>query len=208
MQSMTRGTKPITKNIRVIDAAGNEYEATYPKRAKGLAKNGRARFIDENTLCLACPPNDYLEDKSMNNMLDKVLEDAFEHGNGPRPAEATTPEPKVEMSLEWVMARTDAIINDNAHIDAIKTLTVLESDGGLGSRAHAICGVVEAHEATNQQTLRFLEKMYDDLKPQSEKVDRTDVDRAAMLSNIDLTALAENLESEHVVDIVKAITGK
>ena len=66
-----KGEKPITKNIRVIDAAGNEYEATYPKRAKGLAKNGRARFIDEHTLCLACPPNkshdDYLEDKSMNN---------------------------------------------------------------------------------------------------------------------------------------------
>ena len=61
------GRTPITKNIRVVDAAGNEYEATYPKRAKGLVKNGRARFIDENTLCLACPPNDYLEDKSMNN---------------------------------------------------------------------------------------------------------------------------------------------
>ena len=66
-KSMTRGKTPITKNIRVIDAAGNEYEATYPKRAKGLVKNGRAIFIDEHTLCLDCPPNDCLEDKSMNN---------------------------------------------------------------------------------------------------------------------------------------------
>ncbi len=47
---------PIEKNIRVVDEQGNEYEATYPKRAKGLVKNGRARFIDENTICLACPP--------------------------------------------------------------------------------------------------------------------------------------------------------
>ena len=47
---------PIEKNIRVVDEQGNEYEATYPQRAKGLVKNGRARFINENTICLACPP--------------------------------------------------------------------------------------------------------------------------------------------------------
>ena len=56
---------PIEKNIIVVDEQGNEYEATYPKRAKGLVKNGRARFIDENTICLACPPNIELEDKTM-----------------------------------------------------------------------------------------------------------------------------------------------
>ena len=51
-----KGMTPIEKNIRVVDEQGNEYEATYPKRAKGLIKNGRARFVDENTICLACPP--------------------------------------------------------------------------------------------------------------------------------------------------------
>ena len=56
---------PIEKNIVVVDEQGNEYEATYPKRAKGLVKNGRARFINENTICLACPPNVELEDKIM-----------------------------------------------------------------------------------------------------------------------------------------------
>ena len=56
---------PIEKNIIVVDEQGNEYEATYPKRAKGLVKNGRARFIDENTICLACPPDTELEDKNM-----------------------------------------------------------------------------------------------------------------------------------------------
>jgi len=53
------------KNIIVVDETGKEYEATYPKRAKGLVKNGRARFIDEHTICLACPPNTELEDKNM-----------------------------------------------------------------------------------------------------------------------------------------------
>lgn len=61
--------KPIIKNIRVVDEQGNEYEATYPKRAKGLVKNGRARFINDNVICLACPPNDnkILEDYIMND---------------------------------------------------------------------------------------------------------------------------------------------
>ena len=39
------------------------------KRAKGLVKNGRARFINENTICLACPPKEYLEDNKMENKL-------------------------------------------------------------------------------------------------------------------------------------------
>lgn len=47
---------PMTKNVEVVDEQCNVYGATYPKRAKGLVKNGRARFVDENRICLACPP--------------------------------------------------------------------------------------------------------------------------------------------------------
>ena len=40
---------PITKNgselIRVFDVHGNELEATYPKRAKGLVRKGRAQWL-------------------------------------------------------------------------------------------------------------------------------------------------------------------
>lgn len=56
------------KNIAVIDEQGNRYEATYPKRAKGLVKNGRARFVDEKTICLACPPYKS-EDKIMSENM-------------------------------------------------------------------------------------------------------------------------------------------
>ena len=45
------------KTVQVVDEAGIRYEATWERRARGLVKNGRARFIDENTICLACPPN-------------------------------------------------------------------------------------------------------------------------------------------------------
>ena len=77
---------PIEKNIIVVDEQGNEYEATYPKRAKGLVKNGRARFIDENTICLACPPNTELEDKNMskitlNEAWDRIVATQNQLGN-------------------------------------------------------------------------------------------------------------------------------
>ena len=67
-----KGVTPIEKNIIVVDEQGNEYEATYPKRAKGLVKNGRARFVDENKICLACPPDKILEEEKMSNNINKT----------------------------------------------------------------------------------------------------------------------------------------
>lgn len=70
-----KGATPIEKNIIVVDEQGNEYGATYPKRAKGLVKNGRARFVNENQICLACPPAEILEetDMSENKLTKKEL---------------------------------------------------------------------------------------------------------------------------------------
>ena len=67
-----KGATPIEKNVIVVDEQGNEYEATYPKRAKGLVKNGRARFVDENKICLACPPDKILEEECMSNNINKI----------------------------------------------------------------------------------------------------------------------------------------
>ena len=55
----------------VVDEQGNEYEATYPKRAKGLVKNGRARFVGENKICLVCPPDKPMEEDYMSNNINK-----------------------------------------------------------------------------------------------------------------------------------------
>ena len=70
---------PIEKNVRIFDEQGNEYEATYPKRAKGLVKNGRARFVEENAICLACPPDKIMEEKTMEN-TDKNIADKIADG--------------------------------------------------------------------------------------------------------------------------------
>lgn len=44
------------KNVTVLDMQGNMIGTTYPKRAKGLVKSGRACFVDGETVQLACPP--------------------------------------------------------------------------------------------------------------------------------------------------------
>lgn len=78
---MTKGMIPIEKSVGVVDEQGNRLEPTYPKRAKGLVKKGRARYIDVNTICLiACPPyterEDHIMDKSIpvdvQNINEKV----------------------------------------------------------------------------------------------------------------------------------------
>ena len=61
---------PIEKNIIVVDEQGNTLEATYPKRAKGLVKKGRARFISESMICLACPPRK-TEENEMSDTKNK-----------------------------------------------------------------------------------------------------------------------------------------
>ena len=66
------GVTPIEKNIRVLDELGNEYEATWLKRAKGLVKHGRARFINETTICLCVPP--MMNQSEENNMSEHNME--------------------------------------------------------------------------------------------------------------------------------------
>ena len=66
-----KGASPIAKNVIVVDENGNQYEATYPKRARNLVKNGRARYIDDNKICLACPPSIELEEDEMSKKKKK-----------------------------------------------------------------------------------------------------------------------------------------
>ncbi len=144
-----KGRIPIEKNILVVDEKGNEYEATYPKRAKGLVKKGRARFISENMICLACPPNE-LEDNDMQNnekhtdtgkfTMDYVLE-----------------------QIEKIAQQTDYLTKT---VDKLGEISVENgaNNAAVSAKAEALTAVVQNRETTNQQLLRFYEKMYDDLK--------------------------------------------
>jgi len=156
---------PIEKNIIVVDEQGNEYEATYPKRARGLVKHGRARFIGENTICLAyhpnepagtsgtpmCPPNIDLEDEPM--------------------SEDNTP----ALTMAYVLQKLDQLANDTPYLqEAIAALKDLKSDpafadnpagdnAGAG-KANALSQIVKCRETTNQQFIALYAQMYQDLK--------------------------------------------
>ncbi|MBQ3157876.1 MAG: hypothetical protein IJB81_13325 [Clostridia bacterium] len=138
------------KNIAVVDEAGNVYEPTWPKRAKGLVKHGRARFVDENRICLTCPP-DITEETQMSN-----------------------PSIFGEMTAADILNRINNIINQTSYItSAFESLTMM-GDGDSGdcgapgnimgkAKAEAVAEVIRVRESTNQQILRLYEKMYDDL---------------------------------------------
>lgn len=58
-----KGEIPIEKNIIVTDESGNTLTSTYPKRAKGLIKKGRAEQVSDNEIRLiGCSVTPYLED--------------------------------------------------------------------------------------------------------------------------------------------------
>ena len=153
------GATPIEKNVIVVDEQGNEYEATYPKRAKGLVKNGRARFVAENKICLACPPNENLEDNKMSENLITNVEQNANNNNQ-------------EITAKYILEQIEKIRSDSKYIyDALEklegvALSATAGDIGAQAKAQAIETVVQCRETTNQQMLKFYEKLYDDLMTQ------------------------------------------
>lgn len=63
------------KNVTILDMLGNIIGTTYPKRAKGLVKSGRAYLVDGETVQLVCPPEQSIqkqqEDIAMNIEIEK-----------------------------------------------------------------------------------------------------------------------------------------
>ena len=149
------------KNIEVVDEAGNVYEPTWPKRAKGLVKHGRARFVNENKICLACPPDDEMEDKPMSN-VERIFG---------------------EMTVADILTRVNNIVNQTSYITSAMEALQAMGDGDSGemnapgnvmgeAKAEGIAAVVQSRETTNQQILRLYEKMYDDMIRLSKQEDQ------------------------------------
>lgn len=165
---------PIEKNVIVVDENGNEYEATYSKRAKGLVKNGRARFIEENKICLLCPPEIEMEDNKMSENIN-VNENVEVN------SEAVLNEANEKMSIGYILGQIEKIQSETQYLqDCIKGLETMQVtqaqvpgapvDIAGEQKAKSLGQIVASREATNQQLIAFYEKMYDDLKPKEESV--------------------------------------
>ena len=135
----------MTKNVIVVDEQGNQYEATYPRRAEGLVKNGRARFVDDThtKICLACPPNENLEDKKMS---ENTITTAVETEN-------------TEITAKYFLDQIEKIRQDTQHLyDAISRLNGADSE--TTEHAKALANIVKCRETTNQQMIDFYTKAY------------------------------------------------
>ncbi len=160
------------KKIAVVDESGRCYEATYLKRAKGLVKHGRARFIDENTICLACPPDNlkYTEDNSMTNTENINVN--LETGEVIIPESEACANKKytLEYFLERIEKISEAYSGGTEYI--VNAIAGIESEGtpcgGSGEEvAKAAADAVRYRETTVQKTLDFYFRMVDELKPKT-----------------------------------------
>lgn len=140
----------MNKCIAVVDSTGKTYAPTYPKRAKGLVKHGRARFVDENTLCLTCPPDMKTEEaRSMNSIFGELtVADILSHINS------------ISTQIRYIYDACEAL-SDMGTGDSGEP----GSPGNMmgASKADALAEVVRSRETTNQHILRIYEKIYDDL---------------------------------------------
>ena len=157
-----KGMIPIEKNIVVVDKYGTEYESTWLKRANGLVKKGRARWLDEQTICLACPP-ERTEDNNMENM-SQADASAARIANTEVTKQADS---KLGgLTIESLLNRMDAIRKEMLFMnELLSTMEAITNQGGeddAGHIAQATSQAFIARETTCQQQLRFLERIYSD----------------------------------------------
>ncbi len=140
------------KNVFVVDEFGHEYEATYPKRAKGLVKSGRARFVDTNRICLLRPPKQNLEDKHMEQNTSaltarEIFDQIVQLQNDLKNIRETT-----EL-IQTIRDTNQSNGNDSVELDS--QVVAAKIDG--------LVEVFQSREGTYQQMLDVYEKMYEGL---------------------------------------------
>ncbi len=132
------------RTVLVSDESGKEYEPTFEKRARGLCKKGRARWIGENRICLAVPPDhDFRKDADM--------------------AELESAKKTPALTAEYLLAQIEKIGEEPAYIGE----AIAKIDNSAPEKSHAIAAVVEARETTNRALLDFYRQIYNDLNKEA-----------------------------------------
>lgn len=124
--------------------------------------------MNENTICLACPP-DIMEDIKMSDKINEKTV-AADISSESKSSEAT------KYSKEYILSQIEKLMADSRHISS--ALEVLSSTahgasnepltpGDISGKARfdAIADVVKCRESTIQQALTFYKKVYDEIKP-------------------------------------------
>ena len=182
------------KNVAVIDEQGHSYGATYPKRAKGLVKNGRARFVDENTICLACPPNEILEDNNMsentNNNVVLTEKEIFD---------------QIVLLQKQLTEQSQTSLHRLG--EAIYDARGESEDGQLSDEQVAnICAVFAQREETLHDMLELYKRMYSDLRQEKKKdepLSRDDkIEKITMIQH-SILDIMQKYQSEEDFELVR-----
>lgn len=129
------------KTVIVIDEQGNKLESTYPKRARGLIKNGRARVVDESTICLVnLPKNIILEENKMNNNYINLQENN-----------------EVRIDLSYIINKIDEIIRMNWDLINNQDFANMSVVPETKNPVQCIC-------ETNNKMIDFLQDIYKTLQ--------------------------------------------
>ena len=209
---------PITKNIRVMDKQGNHYGATYPKRAKGLVKQGRARFIDDHTIRL-------LEEVRPPKTNLKILEDDKMHTehenrtNGPRPgttvpavpvAPSAPPVPVSNDLMVELLKRIDAIVNNTGYInETMHAIRQMAESGEIDDPESYMEGmhkIIASREVTNQKAIELIRDMYENVGNKSNVSGATIAENAVMLG-LDINDLISSMEAERALIFTRELLG-
>ena len=144
------------KNVTVLDETGAPRGTTWPKRAEGLVRSGRARRIDGNTIAMNAEPQTGKEGITMSgiNEIKENRENKEQNFNDAK-----------NEKLQYVLDQIEKIANGEASLQkAIDSVLGLSGeDGSAAAKAAAIQGIVAAREETNRQLLHFYEHMADSL---------------------------------------------
>jgi hypothetical protein len=120
-------------------------------------KKGRARWLNEKTICLACPPEQVEDNKMENSKQTEVITERSAE------TENTTPG---GMTVESLLNRMDAVRQEMLSMKELaRTMETIANQGGednAGHIAEAASQAFIARETTCQQQLRFLERVYND----------------------------------------------
>ncbi len=135
----------MTKNVEILDENGKLIGTTYPKRAKGMLKSGRAEAVEGGAIRLlpkAVPKSEKHErtEKTMNNNVD----------------------------INDILSKIDALLEDKAHI-AKAYETIEKADQPW--KAENAMNVAVSREQTIRQALSFYSDVYDSVKPADEEAE-------------------------------------
>lgn len=146
----------MAKNITVIDQNGNILYSTYPKRADGLVKKGRAQRIGDTAILLRAFPKEKKEENEMavniyelfDNQLSKMQEQLRDDDSD----NAANVRIEILKTLETLKSQeqTDKVIDTiKAQLDSVQSL--LATDATPENSA--------AREITLQKMLDLMEKL-------------------------------------------------